>query len=95
MVQTRFALMLYIRMSACHILLKAFLKSLKTCFRFWSMLEALYTEDSEVQDLFLFCGASSGFEPSLFFSSYLFGLGFKPWSLRNACTPGPSFAFIS
>ena len=30
----------------------------------------------EVEDLF--CGASSGSEPSLFFTNYLFGLGFKP-----------------
>ena len=30
----------------------------------------------EVKDLFF--GASSGSEPSLFFTNYLFGLGFKP-----------------
>ena len=40
------------------------------------MLEVLFTQDSEVEDLF--CGASSGSEPSLFFSNYLLGLGFKP-----------------
>ena len=39
------------------------------------MLEVLFTQDSEVEDLFR--GASSGSESSLFFSSYLFGLGFK------------------
>ena len=40
------------------------------------VLEVLFTQDSEVEDLF--CGASSGSEPSLFFSNYFFGLGFKP-----------------
>ena len=36
----------------------------------------LFTQDPKVEDLF--CGAPSGFESSLFFSNYLFGLGFKP-----------------
>ena len=40
------------------------------------MLEVLFTQDSKVEDLF--CGASYGSEPSLFFSNYLFNLGFKP-----------------
>ena len=40
------------------------------------MLEILLTQDSKTEDLF--CGASSGSEPSLFFSNYLFGSGFKP-----------------
>ena len=40
------------------------------------MLEVLFTQDSKVEDLF--CGASSGYEPSLFFSNYFFSLGFKP-----------------
>ena len=40
------------------------------------VLEVPFTQDSEVEDLF--CGASSGSEPSLFFSNYFFGLGFKP-----------------
>ena len=40
------------------------------------MLEVLFTQDSRVEDLF--CGASSGSEPSLFFSNYFFSLGFKP-----------------
>ena len=39
------------------------------------MLEVLFTQDSKVEDLF--CGASSGSEPSLFFSNYFFSLGFK------------------
>ena len=40
------------------------------------VLEVLFTQDSEVEDLF--CGASSGSEPSLFFSNYFFSLGVKP-----------------
>ena len=40
------------------------------------MLEVLFTQDSKVEDLF--CVASSGSEPSLFFSNYFFSLGFKP-----------------
>ena len=38
------------------------------------VMEVLSTQDSKVEDLL--CGASSGFNPSLFFSNYLFG--FKP-----------------
>ena len=33
------------------------------------VLEVLFTQDSEVEDLF--CGASSGSEPILFFSNYV------------------------
>ena len=40
------------------------------------MLAKLFTQDSKVKELF--CGASSGSEPSLFFSNYFFSLGFKP-----------------
>ena len=40
------------------------------------MVQILFTQDSKVEDLF--CGASSDSEPSLFFSNYLFSLGFKP-----------------
>ena len=40
------------------------------------MLEVLSTQDSKVEDLS--GGASSGSEPSLFFSNHLFSLGFKP-----------------
>ena len=40
------------------------------------MLEVLFTQDFKVEDLF--CCASSGSEPSLFFSNYFFSLGFKP-----------------
>ena len=40
------------------------------------LLEVLFTQDSEVEDLF--CGASSGSEPRLFFSNYFLSLGFKP-----------------
>ena len=45
------------------------------------MLEVLFTQVShiyfsKVEDLF--CGASSGSEPSLFYSNYFFSLGFQP-----------------
>ena len=40
------------------------------------MLEVLFTQASEVEDLF--CGASFCSEPRLFFSNYFFSLGFKP-----------------
>ena len=40
------------------------------------MLDVFVTQDSKVEDLF--CGASSGSEPSLFFSNYFFSFGFKP-----------------
>ena len=40
------------------------------------MLKVLFTQDSKNENLF--CGASSGSEPSLFFSSYFFSLGLKP-----------------
>ena len=40
------------------------------------MLEVLFTQDSEVEDLF--CGASFCSKPGLTVSNYLFGLGFKP-----------------
>ena len=40
------------------------------------MLETLFTQGCKVEDLF--CGASSGSEPSLFFSNYFFSLGLRP-----------------
>ena len=40
------------------------------------VLEILFTQDSKVEDLF--CGASSGSEPSLFFNNNFFSLGFVP-----------------
>ena len=39
------------------------------------MLEVIFPQDSKVEDMF--CGASSGSEPSLFFSNYFFSSGFK------------------
>ena len=39
------------------------------------MFEVLLTQDTKVEDLF--CGASSGSEPSIFFSSYLFKMTFN------------------
>ena len=40
------------------------------------MLKVIFTQVSEVEDLF--CGVSPVSEPSLFFSSNLFNLGFEP-----------------
>ena len=39
------------------------------------LMEVLLTQDSKVEDMF--CGASSGSEPSLLFSNYFFSLRFK------------------
>ena len=39
------------------------------------MLEILFTQDSKIN---LLIGAPFGSERSLFFSNYLFGVGFKP-----------------
>ena len=39
------------------------------------MLQVLFTQDSKVKDLF--CGGSSSSERSVFFSNYIFSLGFK------------------
>ena len=68
MVRTRFALILYFRIvahkAACHTLSKAFFKIDEDMVQILLVLEVLFTQDSEVEDLF--CGASSGSEPSLF-----------------------------
>ena len=40
------------------------------------ILNVFFTQYSEVKDLF--CGASLGFEPSLFLSNNLFSLGLEP-----------------
>ena len=40
------------------------------------MLEVLFTQDSKGADLF--CCASSDSDPGLFFSNFIFSLGFKP-----------------
>ena len=79
MVRTRFALILYFRLvahkAACYTL-KGFFEINEDMVQILLVLEVLFTQDSEVEDLF--CGASSGSEPSLFFSNYFFSLGFKP-----------------
>ena len=77
--RTRFALILYFRMvahkAACHTV-ESFFEINEDMVQILLVLEVLFTQDSEVEDLF--CGASSGSEPSLFFSNYFFSLGFKP-----------------
>ena len=78
--RTRFALILYFRMvahkAACHTLSKDFLEINEDMVQILLMFEVFFTQDFEVEDLF--CGASSGSEPNLFFSNYFFSLGFKP-----------------
>ena len=78
MVRTRFALMLEFRMvahkAACHSMSKTFFEIDEDMVQI--LLEVLFTQDSEVENLF--CGASSGSESSLFFSNFFFNLGFKP-----------------
>ena len=78
MVRTKFALILYFRMvthkAACHTLSKAFFEIDEDMVQILLVMEVLFTQDSEVEDLF--CGASSGSEPSLFFHNYFFSLGF-------------------
>ena len=54
---------------------KGFLEINEDMVQILLILEILFTQDSAVEDLF--CCASSGSEPGLIFSSYLFGLEFK------------------
>ena len=92
MLRTRFALILYFRMvahqAACHTLSKAFFEINEDMVQILLMFEVLFTQNSKIEDLF--CGASPGSEPSLFFSSYFFSLGFKtlsPWGRPFSCSP--------
>ena len=62
--------------AACHTLSKVLFEVNEDMVLILLMLEVLSTEDSKVEELF--CGASSGSEPSLFFSNYFFSLGLKP-----------------
>ena len=54
-------------MTACHALSKVLLLINEDMVQILLMLEVLFTQDSEVEDLF--SGAPSGCEPSLFFSN--------------------------
>ena len=80
MVRTRFALILYFRMvaykAACHTLSRVCFEINEDMVQIVLMLKALFTQESKVEDQF--CGASSGSEPSLFFSNSFFSLGFRP-----------------
>ena len=75
MVHTRFALILYFLIVAPYSV-KGFFKISEDMVQILLMLELLFTQDSMAEDLL--CGASSSSDPSLFFSNYLFSLGFKP-----------------
>ena len=74
MARTRFALILYFRMvannAACHAMSNAFFEIYEDMEQILLMLKVLFTQNSKVEDLF--CGASPGSEPSLFFSNNLF-----------------------
>ena len=80
MVSTRVALILYFRMVAhkgcMPYSVKGFIEINEDMVQLLLMLEVIFTQDSKFEDLF--CGASSGSEPSLFFSKYFFSFGFKP-----------------
>ena len=58
-----------------HNSVKGFFETNEDMVQILLMLEVLFAQDSKVEDLF--CGASSGSEPSLFFSNNFFSLGFK------------------
>ena len=80
-VRTRLVLILYFRIvahkAACHTLSKVVVFLInKDIVQISLKLEVLFTQNFKVKDLF--CGASSGSKPSLFFSNYFFRLGFKP-----------------
>ena len=62
--------------AACHTLSKVFFEISEDMVQILLMLKVIFTQDSKVEDMF--CGASSGSEPSLFFSNYFLSLGFKP-----------------
>ena len=74
--RTRYAMIFYFRVvahkAACLFLSKAFLNSMIRL-----IFEVLFTRDSKVE--YLFCGASSGSEPSPFLR-----LGVKTCSRRNS-----------
>ena len=61
--------------AACHTLFNVYFKTYEDKVQILLTLTVLFTQDSEVEDLF--CGASPGSEPSLFFSNNLFSLGFE------------------
>ena len=77
-VRYRFALISYFRRvahkAACHTLSKAFSWYMEDMVQILLILGVLFTQASTVEDLF--CSASSGSGPSLFFSNYFFGLRF-------------------
>ena len=77
MVRTRMALKLYVRIvahgAARHTLSKACFETSECMVQIQLTVEVLFTQDSD-----LFYAAHSSLKLSLFFSSYLFGLGFNP-----------------
>ena len=82
MVRTRFALILYFRMVPYSV--TGFFEINEDMVQILLMLEVLFTQDSKAEDVF--CGASSGSEPSLFFSNYFFSWGFSLFKMTFSMT---------
>ena len=55
---------------------KCFFETYEDMVQILLILKVLFTQDSEVEDLF--CGTSPGSKYSLFFHNNLFSLGFEP-----------------
>ena len=74
MVRTRYCTSAWWPIRLHAILCQGFFEINEDMVQILPMLEVLFTQDSKVEDLF--CGASSGSEPSLFFNNY-----FSAWGL--------------
>ena len=71
--------------AACHtIYVECFSEIYEEMVQILLILKLLFTQDSEVEDVF--CGASPGSEPSMFFSNNPFSLGFEPVQDDFQCT---------
>ena len=68
---------------------QGFLETNEDMLQILLMLEVLFTQDSEVKDLF--CDASSGSEPNMFFSNCLFGLEFSLFKMVFSTTFFPKY----
>ena len=90
--QTRFAQILYFRMethkAACFTLAKVLFEINEDMVEILLMLAVLFTQDTKIEDLL--CCASSGSDPSLFFSSYFLSLWFFSRDQLGVLFPGPA-----
>ena len=84
--RTRFALILYVRMTvdkaARHTVLEVFFKLMITLYRI-RCLKILFTQDLRLKTN-LFCGASSSSEPSVFLVIISFAWGLSPFKVISA-----------